>query len=347
MKHVDATREVPVAVVRQVVDAVLSQAGASSYERQTVAAALLAADLRGQHSHGLRRLPLIVARVRAGLIVPGAMSTVAAHGPSLATLDGNFGFGHVTAVDACHRVGELARQTGLGMLLVRHSNGFGMLAYYLERLARAGLVAVILSTTQALVHPVGGSEAMLGTNPIGITFPADPPFVLDMTTAATATARLKHARRRGERIPLTWAVDELGRPTDDPDAALRGALNPFGGEKGYGLGLAVTLLAGVLTGSATGRRVQGVTDARGVSTKGDLFLAVDPRALPWGREVDAAATAFLAEVRRSRPVDPFRPVLVPGDRARARASFAAEKDHMRLPARLWSALTLLAAGRND
>lgn len=347
MKHVETTREVPVAVVRHVVDSVLTHAGASSYERDTVAAALLAADLRGQHSHGLRRLPLIVARVRAGLIVPGVMSAVAPLGPSLATLDGNFGFGHVTAVDACHRVGELARQTGLGMLLVRHSNNFGMLAHYLERLAKAGLAAVIMTTTEAQVRPAGGTEPMVGTNPIGITFPSDPPFVLDMTTAATATARLKHARRRGERIPPTWAVDELGRATDDPDAALRGALNPFGGEKGYGLGLAVTLLAGVLSGTATGRRVHGVTDARRVSTKGDLFLAIDPRALPWRGEVNTAATAYLAEVRRSRPVDPSRPVLVPGDRARARARFAAERDHLRLPSRLWAALTLLADGRND
>lgn len=347
MKRVETTREVPVAVVRQVVDSVLTHIGASSYERETVAAALFAADRRGQHSHGLQRLPAIVARVRAGLIVPGAMSVATPVGPSLAILDGHFGFGHVTAVDACHRAGELARQTGLGMVLVRHSNSFGMLAHYLERLAKAGLAAIILTTTEALVRPVGGCEPMVGTNPIGIAFPADPPFVLDMTTAATATARLKHARRREERIPLHWAVDELGRATDDPQAALRGALNPFGGEKGYGLGLAVTLLAGVLTGSATGRRVQGVTDARHVSTKGDLFLAIDPRVLPWGTDVFAAATGYLAEVRRSRPVNPLRPVHIPGDRGRSRARFAAQNDLMRLPTRLWSFLTLLAEVRND
>jgi LDH2 family malate/lactate/ureidoglycolate dehydrogenase len=308
---------------------------------------LLAADLRGQHNNGIQRLPTIAGRVRSGLIVPGAMSTFAEVGPSIVTLDGNFGFGPVTAIDACHRASELARRTGVGVVLVRHSNQFGMLAYYLERLARAGDVAIVVSTTDAVARPAGGLERVLGSNPVGIAFPADPPFVLDMSTTTTSVGRLVHAQQRGETIPSSWAVDELGRPTTDPDAALRGALNPFGGVKGYGLSLAVTLLAGALTGTATGHRVRGVLDARMVATKGELFIVIDPRRLPWGDDVSAQATAFLAEVRRSPPVDPSRPVLVPGDRGRARASFARSQNRMRLPATLWAQLNQLAAGRVD
>lgn len=349
MTDLDAERDVEVSLsaVRAVAGAALAQVGASAYERETVIDALLAADLRGQHSHGLLRLPAIVARVRAGLIVPGAMSGFTELGPSIGVLDGHFAFGQVTALDACQRAGELARQTGVGVLLVRHSNHFGMLAHYLERFARAGLVAIVLSTTEAVVRPAGGTERLLGSNPIGIAFPADPPFVLDMSTAATTLGKLSHAEQRGERIPPEWAVDELGRPTDDPQAALRGAINPFGGDKGSGLALAVGLLAGALTGSATGRRVHGVLDNRLVSTKGDLFVVLDPRRLPWGDEVSARATAYLAEVRRSTPADPLRPVLVPGDRGRVRASLAGRPARIRLPRRLWATLSLLAERRVD
>lgn len=339
--------EVPLTAIRDTAVAALRHVGPSGYESDTVVTALLAADLRGRHSQGIARLPSIVDRVRAGVIVPGAMSDVSLLGPSLATLDGNFGFGQVTAVDACHRVGELARQSGVGLVLVRQSNHFGMLTHYLERLARSGLVTIIMTTTEATVRPAGGIDPLLGANPIGVAFPADPPFVLDMSSAATTVGKVTAARRRGERIPLTWAVDAAGRPTDDPQAALNGAINAIGGVKGYGLGLAVSLLAGVLTGTETGRRVQGGMDGRLVSTKGDLYLALDPRRLPWGEEVSRRATAFLAEIRRSRPVDPARPVLVPGDRGRARISMTSEEDRMLLPRRLWSALNLLAGGRFD
>ena len=275
------------------------------------------------------------------------MSEVTELGPSLAVLDGNFGFGHVTAVDACHHAGELARKSGVGVLLVRRSNPFGMLAHYLERLARSGLVAIMMTTTEAVVRPAGGIEPLLGANPIGVAFPADPPFVLDMSTAATTLGQLNHAEQHGQPIPPTWAVDELGRPTDDPAAALRGAINSFGGAKGYGLALAVELLAGALTGTATGRRVHGVLDNRLVSTKGDVFIVIDPRRLPWGDEVSARATAYLAEIRRSTPVDPHRPVTVPGDRGRARASLTGRPSRIRLSRRLWATLSLLAENRAD
>ncbi|MDT4917885.1 MAG: hypothetical protein QOH89_2585, partial [Pseudonocardiales bacterium] len=278
---------------------------------------------------------------------PGAMSSYVELGPSLVTLDGHFGFGPVTAVDACHRATELARRTGVGVVLVRHSNHLGMLAYYLERIARAGDVAIVLSTTEAVARPAGGVERLLGSNPIGVAFPADPPFVLDMSTTATSVGALLHAQRHGEPIPPGWAVDELGQSTEDPDAALRGALNPFGGVKGYGLSLAVALMSGALTGTATGPRVHGVLDTRLVSTKGEVFLVLDPRRLPWGDEVSARATAYLAEVRRSSPVDPAHPVLIPGDRGRVRASLARGQDRLRLTAQLWAELNRRADGRFD
>ena len=51
---------------------VLRPLGASDDEARIVSTLLLEADLRGQNSHGILRLPMIAARVRAGLIRPGA-----------------------------------------------------------------------------------------------------------------------------------------------------------------------------------------------------------------------------------------------------------------------------------
>lgn len=333
---------VPLERVRAVTSRTLELIGASSSERAIVTKALIAADLRGQHSHGVLRLPTIIGRAKAGLIVPGAVAHYQPIGPAMGVLDGAFGFGHVTATVAADRAMDLARTGGIGLVLVRASNHIGMLAHYLKRIAEAGLISLILTTTEPFVRPAGGSEPLLGTNPIGIGFPAKPPFLLDMSTGTTAIGKLLDARQRGQCIPPTWAIDRGGQPTTDPAEALLGAINPVGGVKGYGLSLAVALLAGVLTGTSTGRRVTGTLDSEHPATKGDLFLALDPSMLPWGSEVPARATGYLDEMRASRPTDPADPVLVPGDRGRAAEKATGQDGHLTLSAEVWSQIEALA-----
>ncbi len=339
--------QVPLERVRTITNRALELVDAGPAERDTVASALLAADLRGQHSHGILRLPTIIGRVRAGLIVPGAVARYESVGPSMGVLDGGFGFGHVTATDAADRAAELAASGGVGLVLVRHSNHIGMLAHYLERITAGGGIALILTTTEPFVRPAGGSEPLLGTNPIGIGFPADPPFLLDMSTGATAIGKLLDAQQRGRGISPTWAVDRDGHPTTDPTEALAGAINPVGGVKGYGLSLAVALLAGVLTGTATGRAVTGTLDTERACTKGDLFLVIDPTVLPWGSAVAADASSYLTELRSSRPIEPDTPVLTPGDRGRAAVEASVEDGHLRLAAEVWSHIEELAEGKGQ
>ena len=76
------------------------------------------------------------------------------------------------------------------------------------------------------------------------------------------------AARRGELLPVGWAIDADGRPATTPEAALAGALQPLGGEeatgghKGYGLALAVDLLTGVLAGAGVRARTSSACSAR-------------------------------------------------------------------------------------
>jgi hypothetical protein len=144
------------------------------------------------------------------------------------------------ALFAMRQALQRASDTGIAAIGVRNNNHIGMLAYYAEYAARLGSVAIVLTTSEALVTPFGGAEALIGTNPIAIGFPAGPePFVLDMATSATAMGKVIDRKHRGEPLPGGWAVAADGRPTTDASAALLGALLPFGGAKGYGLGLAV------------------------------------------------------------------------------------------------------------
>jgi LDH2 family malate/lactate/ureidoglycolate dehydrogenase len=111
------------------------------------------------------------------------------------------------------------------------------------------------------VTPTFGKQPMLGTNPIAIVAPAgrEPPFELDMATSVVAMGKIDLARKTGKPIPLGWALDAAGRPTTDAQAAWDAArMLPLGGSrelgshKGYGLGVAVDILCGVLAGGMYG-----------------------------------------------------------------------------------------------
>jgi LDH2 family malate/lactate/ureidoglycolate dehydrogenase len=296
---------------------VLRGLGAAPDEANIVARVLLEADLRGQNSHGILRLPTIAARVHAGLIRPGVSPAVTWRSLALGQMDARHGFGHIMADRAIRLAMDRARRTGIAAVAVRNNNHIGMIGYYAELAAEAGVVAIVMTTSEALVTPHDGAEAMVGTNPIAVGFPSHPrPFVLDMATSATAKGKIIDRYQRDEPIPEGWAVGSDGRVTTDAAAALAGAIMPFGGAKGFGLGLAVELLAGALIGAATGSAVRGTLDAEFPATKGDLFLAIDPSPLAGADTLPARAGHYLASIRASRPAEGTSGPRIPGDRAR-------------------------------
>src|SRR6185295_5466491 len=99
----------------------------------------------------------------------------------------------------------------------------------------------------------------LGNNAFAVAIPAGkfPPLVLDMATGAVAWGKIFVAQQAKKKIPVTWALDKNGVPTDDPDvAADQGLIQPFGGYKGYGLSLLIDILTGVLSGGGFSTQVR-------------------------------------------------------------------------------------------
>lgn len=290
--------------------------GAPEAVARTQAEWLAEGDLRGHPSHGLRRLDVLVGRVRAGLIVPDAEPEVVRSAGSVLQVDGRDGFGPPTAIRALEQLAPIARETGVAVAAVRGAGHLGMLAPYVERLAADGLIGVATTTSEALVHPWGAAPAVLGTNPLAVAVPtATDPVVLDMATGQVSRGKVLDHAARSAPLPEGACVDAQGRPTTDPQAALDGAISPFGGPKGYALALVLELLVATLTRTALGTEVRGTLDTTDPVTKGDLLLALDPGA--FGGGTPAALTAFLDTLRGLDPAPGSAGVTVPGDRARA------------------------------
>jgi LDH2 family malate/lactate/ureidoglycolate dehydrogenase len=318
----NAIVRVPVADLQAVAVRALTRHGARVDEAAVQARHLIEGDMRHMPSHGVRRLGTLIRRMQVGLVNIAAHSTLNWERPAVVAVDGDNGFGPVVAYRALDALIERSAQTGVALAAIQHAHHLGMLSPYTERTAAQGAIGVVLTTSEALVHPWGGRGALVGTNPLSIGVPSSAgPVVLDMSTAAaTAGAIIDHAAR-GARLPVGWAVDAEGRPTLDADEAIAGAISPFGGAKGFALGLTLEALVGLTTHAAYGVDVAGTLDHHRPVSKGDLLIVISLEAL--GADPNDLGLAGYLDIIRDSGIGGER-VRIPGDRARAaRAESAA------------------------
>jgi L-2-hydroxycarboxylate dehydrogenase (NAD+) len=293
---------------------VLRGLGANEEEATIQADVWTEADLRGIHSHGVQRLPVMATRIQKGLLKVNVKPERVWSTESVLNVDGKDGFGTAISETSLRELTPAVRKHGVGILTVRNAAHIGMVGYYAERRALEGLICLAFTTTEVLVHPFGGAEALVGTNPIAVGIPGDGrPFLLDMATSVSAMGRIIAFKHRGQKIPEGWAVDKDGSPTTDPDAALKGSLSPAGGPKGYGLGIMIAMLGGLLVGMPAGREVLGTLDTEFRCTVGSLFIVIDPKAFPGGDTLAAGVKKYLDELRASRPGTGFTQVMAPSD----------------------------------
>jgi len=238
--------------IRATIVDVLLAAGARMDGADAMAAALTEAHLRGVETHGLRRLPPYLARLRSGGVDPKAGPAKTHHG-GLLVIDGRNGIGHYVATEAAKAVSTAAQEFGIAAALVRNSNHFGFAGYYATMIAERGQIGIVISNGQVCVGPEGATKALLSNNPLAIAAPtgdSDSYLELDLATSVTSRANIVEAARIGDLLPPGLAQDAEGHPTRDPAAALRGSLLAFGGQKGFALLVALEAMTGVLAGGA-------------------------------------------------------------------------------------------------
>jgi L-2-hydroxycarboxylate dehydrogenase (NAD+) len=313
---------VPAGLLRAWTAGLVERLGTPRDVAADVAEVLVASDRRGIASHGTARLPNYVALIEAGVMDPAARPVVDGGRPALTRFDARNGWGHHAgrvAVDAAIGAG---RDLGMAASTVRNTNHYGIAGWYALRAAREGMIGISLSNTSPLVAPTRARQPLIGTNPIGLAAPAGRfgAFCLDMATSTIPRGRIEVAARRGESLPIGWAIDAEGRPATSPEAALGGALHPLGGEegtggyKGYGLALAVDLLTGVLAGSGFGPNILGLFSTDGPSDLGQTFIVIDPAAVDAPGAFEDRLEGYLEQLVAA-PTVPDAPgrVLVPGE----------------------------------
>ena len=234
---------------RELAETFLTKSRMSETDAAIVADILLEAELRGRKTHGFIRLPGIKSRYEQG---ERTDIRVDKEERQCIRIDGGNQPGYLVAYRAMEIAIERAKQNGAGIVGVYNTSHCGMAGYYVDMARKTDVVGLLFADCLPRITPEGGTEAVLGTNPIAVGIPSNTaPILFDMSTAAITNGDLLVAMRESGTIAEGIAFDSEGEPTTDADAALKGSVRPFGGHKGFGLALITQILAGALVNAAT------------------------------------------------------------------------------------------------
>lgn len=288
-------------VAERLAHAALRNAGASEEAAASVAHSIMAAERDGIASHGLAYVPIYCEHLRCGKVLVDAVPQASMEG-SVVKVDAAGGFAHPAIALGFSHLVPLARTLGAAVLAVRNSYNCGVLGYHTERLAQAGLVGFGFTNSPASIAPAGGRRPIVGTNPWSVAAPDGQhgvAFVIDQSASVIARSEVMKRARLGESIPAGWALDSMGQPTKDPQAALKGTMVPAGGYKGFGSGLLVELFAACLTGATLGIQASPFSGSVGGPPRtGQFFIAVNPAATDsggFGSNIDILLSALKTE----------------------------------------------------
>ena len=287
---------------------------------------LLEADLSGIESHGVQRMIRYHKEITSGMVKIDAKPEVVFETPLSAVVEGNDCMGQTLGVWAMQMAIDKAKKSGFGIVTVRNSNHYGVAGYYSRMAADQGLIGMSMTNTEAIMVPTFGKQAMLGTNPIAFAMPADPVnFSFDAATTVVPRGKLEVYVKRGNGLPLGWALDENGQDSDDADRVLKniiaktgGGILPLGGSgemtsgyKGYGFAMLCEIFTAIF---ASGTTSNYIYKTPGRSNIAQCFIAMDHGMFGDKAAIEDNLSKYLQEVRDSAKADGQERIYIHGEK---------------------------------
>ncbi len=297
----------------------LVKAGVIHEDATIVADTLVEADLRGIDTHGVLRLTAYIRMISEGNMNPRPELRLVRETPTVAVMDADDGIGNLVCIRATEIAIQKAERSGVGMVGVKNSTHCGALAYYPMLALEHDMIGFMTTNAPPYVPAYGGSTRLLGTNPYAAAIPAgdELPVVIDMATTFVAAGKIRLKAKLGEKIPLGWALDRNGEPTEDGREALNdGFLLWMGEHKGYCLAVLANILSGVLTGSAFGPQNFPPSEAKDYGSRllreGHFITALRIDDFMPADEFKSRMDAMIREAKTCKPAKGFTQVYLPG-----------------------------------
>lgn len=324
-------------VLREFTRTVFRNAGLADQQAAQTADVLVWADLRGHPSHGVIRIPTYTGWIASGQISPRAVPKAVLRKGAVVKFDGEGAIGPAAMVPAADAAIPQAREHAVAWVLVQNHTHAGAVGYYAQRVAEAGMVALVMSALRPMMAYHGTRGAAVSTNPIAIAMPGG--IMLDMSTSASSRGKLGVAKATGKPLAPGIALDREGRPTTN--ANLAETLLPMGGAKGAGLSLMIECMTSAVLGSPL--IASALNDARQMKDfrQNSLIVAMDPGVVGDVGQLKHELTALAASIKSQPRAEGFEEILLPGERG-TRACAERSREGVPIPPKTWEQIIEVA-----
>ncbi len=257
----------------------LMKSGNSSENCKGIVEAIMDAELSGIKSHGFHYLPIYCNHLKIGKIKGTAKPSFEKISNSSLKINADNGFAHTAINLGFDSLFDMCSEQGIACMSIYHSYNCGVLGFHTKRIAEKGFLGLGFTNAPASIAPLGGTKAVVGTNPFSIAVPLNgkAEIIIDQSASVVAKSEISVRAKTGEPIPEGWAYDSEGNVTTDAQKALKGTMAPSGGYKGFGTGLLVEILTACLAGGNLGTQASSFAgEDGGPPGTGQFFIAIDP-----------------------------------------------------------------------
>ena len=306
---------VPANALRALCADVFQRCGMDDADAALLGDSLVAADLRGVHSHGVLRVPEYAKKLTQDGVNPRGRPAVVQQTGGVVVVDGGNSMGQIGASFAMQRAIERAREHGIGAAAVRGSNHCGAMAYYAQMALPHDMIGWTTTNALPTMAPWGGAERLLGINPLAVAIPAgeERPIIHDAAFSATAHGKVRVYQQKGLSLPEGWALDREGRPTTDPATAIDGLLMPIGAFKGTALAMIMGIFSSMLSGAAYGTELGNMEDGPRPGQDGHFLMAVNVAAFEDVARFKLRVDAAIRQLRQGRRAPGVQRIYAPGE----------------------------------
>jgi len=315
----DVSQRIPYDDLKSFCKQAYLRVGVPDDEAEIVAEFLARSDLRGVETHGVMRLPIYIQRLKKGYVRPVCkITTIKEKGPT-AFLEAHGSMGHVVAHRAMGIAIQKAEEHGVGWVSVKDSGHFGAAGLFPMLALEKDFIGYVITNSAPIMAPYGGRDRILGNNPLSFAFPTVqyPPIVLDMSISVVSAGKLILCRKKGEKIPLGWAYDKNGIPTEDPYEGYEGggSLAAIGEYKGYGMILVHEMLTSILTGGKWTQNIKSLyeEDKTGIQGTCHSFMAIDPECFIGREKFKKEMDRYIKGIKESAKAQNVTEILMPGE----------------------------------
>jgi LDH2 family malate/lactate/ureidoglycolate dehydrogenase len=298
------------------VTTIFEKCGMREKDAVLLADSLVISDLRGVHSHGVMRVPEYVQKLTKGGVNPKGRPRLAKEVGACLVVDGDNSMGQVGVHFAMEQTIERASTMGIAAAAIRGSNHCGALAYFAMQALKQDMIGIATTNALPTMAPWGGTERILGINPIAVAIPADKkfPIVYDAAFSGSSHGKIRIYKQKGLKLPEAWALDKHGRPTTDPAAAIKGLLLPIGEFKGAGLAMIMGILSSMLSGASYGTELGNMEEGPRPGQDGHFVCAIKVGAFEDIGRFKSRVDRAIRQIHECRLAPGFERIYAPGEK---------------------------------